>query len=437
MKKKNPKVGKLVLTLTMVSILLVQFFWSSLAFAAKEQTIEFWTMSSKGAKLYDWEIKVIKDFEKAYPNIRVKHVLCGEEGILIRLKGAFVTGNPPDVYYQDELNTYHFARAGNIYDLTETFEQDKEWKERFIPSVLNHLKESYGGYYGMPVTVRTNGFWYNVDIFKKFGLTTPTYWSEFLDICETLKANEVTPLFSDGAYYSLYLWYPLYLSQRLLGIDYIKHTAYNDDPERYSWKNPAYLKAARLEYELTTGKKYFQEHYQGYVWPTAQIEFSQGKMAMGLMPTWVYEELKKPRPPGFHMKMFRFPMIKGGKGDPTLAEVWTNVWAVTQGSRKKEAAVKFLKFASTPEAAQDLVNLVGTIPPVRGIAWPEELEEAKKMLETAGRTMGKLAGFPAFHLDWLDKVMYPLHDKFFLGQLTPEEFIEKLDAAHKKYFQKS
>lgn len=437
MKEKNLKMVKLVVLLSMISILLVGFTWGSLAFATEKETIEFWTISGKGAKLYNWEVKVAQDFEKVYPNIGVKLEFCGDEGLLAKLRGAFAIGNPPDVFYQVGPKIYNSAEAGYIYDLTKAFEtkgyeQDGKWKDTFTPSVFNMLKETYGALYWMPVTLRTNGFWYNVDIFRKYGLTIPEYWSEFQDICETLKANKVTPLFSDGTYYSQNFWYFFYLSQRQLGVDYVWRTANNDDPEKYSWKNPAYLKAARMEHNIL---KYFQEAYQGYTWPTAQVEFSQGKMAMGLMPTWLYEELRTVRPEGLHLGMFRFPMIKGGKGDPTLAEVWTNGWAISQDSRHKEAAIKFLKYASNPKAAEDLVRLIGVAVPVRGIAWSKELEDARRMLENANRTTARAAGLFAFLSDWLKRVLYPPHDDLFLGNLTAEEFITKLDAAHKRYYE--
>ncbi len=42
---------------------------------------------------------------------------------------------------------------------------------------------------------------YNKDIFAQYGVAVPTTWDEFLQACETFKANGVTPIygtFKDG-----------------------------------------------------------------------------------------------------------------------------------------------------------------------------------------------------------------------------------------------
>ena len=51
-----------------------------------------------------------------------------------------------------------------------------------------------GKVYGFAYVVEYWGVWYNKEVFAKYNLKVPTTWAEFLKVCDTLKANGVTPM---------------------------------------------------------------------------------------------------------------------------------------------------------------------------------------------------------------------------------------------------
>lgn len=54
--------------------------------------------------------------------------------------------------------------------------------------------EFNGRVYALPLTLDYWPIYYKKSIFEKFGLTEPTTWEEFIEICDVLKANNIIPL---------------------------------------------------------------------------------------------------------------------------------------------------------------------------------------------------------------------------------------------------
>ncbi len=65
---------------------------------------------------------------------------------------------------------------------------------REFPQGLRDAMSFNGKAYGLPYVVEYWGVWYNKDIFAKYNLKVPTTWDEFLQVCETLKKNGITPM---------------------------------------------------------------------------------------------------------------------------------------------------------------------------------------------------------------------------------------------------
>ena len=138
-----------------------------------------------------------------------------------------------------------------------------------------------GTAYGFPITSEYWVVWYNTAVFAQFGLTPPNTWDEFLAICETFKANDVTPMMStvEGRWPTFIMF-----EEMIVGED---PDLYVDLCEgRVKYTDPR-VKAAFETWGDLIRKGYFTE--PGYdVWAGGARDFNQGDVGMALFGTWYY-----------------------------------------------------------------------------------------------------------------------------------------------------
>lgn len=109
------------------------------------------------------------------------------------------------------------AQANMVLDLSELW-AETGLSEAFSPG-FQQLSAYEGKQYYLPVAFGWTGIYYNRQIFDDYGLTPPTTWDEFIQICELLRANGEIPLSLSGQdTWMTMLWFD-YLNLRLNGAD--------------------------------------------------------------------------------------------------------------------------------------------------------------------------------------------------------------------------
>ena len=145
------------------------------------------------------------------------------------------------------------AQSGGLIDLSEL------WAETGLtdafPAGFQALSATEGKQYYLPVAFGWTGIYYNRQIFDQYGLVPPTTWDEFIQICETLRANGETPLSLSGqdAWMTM-LWFD-YLNLRLNGADV--HRALVQGQLPY---NDARLQDVVETWRMLLANGYFVEH---------------------------------------------------------------------------------------------------------------------------------------------------------------------------------
>ncbi|WP_188437987.1 ABC transporter substrate-binding protein [Microbacterium murale] len=109
------------------------------------------------------------------------------------VRSLLQTKNPPDlVKWGSGYRMQDLARTGGLADLTNAWEGSvaKGWLDDSLRSAF-----SYGdGVYGLPLIQGFYVMFYNVAVFDRLGLKAPKTWNEFIDVCESLKAADITPI---------------------------------------------------------------------------------------------------------------------------------------------------------------------------------------------------------------------------------------------------
>lgn len=129
--------------------------------------------------------KIVADWNKANPNVKVKLVYVDVNNYLDKLTTSFAGGTAPDVFTSEAASILSYSKAGYLADLTREMTPLKA----NIPTGLWKVG-SYGGrLYGVPMMTQTYTVYANVDMFKKAGVAVPTTkmtWDDLRDLGKKL-----------------------------------------------------------------------------------------------------------------------------------------------------------------------------------------------------------------------------------------------------------
>lgn len=128
-----------------------------------------------------------------YPNITLEVTKLPDDQYYTALKTKLASGECPDIIlaqpkYAGANSVIGLAKAGYLAPLNDVKALEKVGKAGTDPFTYNN------NVYAFPSGITTLGTYYNKDIFAKNGLSVPTNWTEFLDVCKKLKAAGVQPI---------------------------------------------------------------------------------------------------------------------------------------------------------------------------------------------------------------------------------------------------
>ncbi len=126
-------------------------------------------------------------WNKSHPNIHVNlsEVTSGNAGTYAKMFSALQAGNAPDLGQVEYATLPNFEHVNGVVDLSKygasSVKQDFvpwTWKQVTLGSAVEAIPQDTG-----PM-----GLFYRTDLFKKYGLTVPTTWSQYLSDAKKLHA---------------------------------------------------------------------------------------------------------------------------------------------------------------------------------------------------------------------------------------------------------
>lgn len=155
--------------------------------SGETQTI---TMLVQQSRNFDGLQEMIKKLEED-ENIVIDVQVVPDDESLNMIKMKLNSGECPD------LIDYNVPAIYDIVDPAENFADmsDEEWVSKL--KIPENVTADDGKIYGFPFlsVPGVHGFIYNKDVFEQCGITEePTTWEEFLDVCQTIKDNGITPI---------------------------------------------------------------------------------------------------------------------------------------------------------------------------------------------------------------------------------------------------
>jgi ABC-type glycerol-3-phosphate transport system substrate-binding protein len=407
------------------------------AATAQKTKIVYYSMFSEGEPLQQVLAQATQDFMTENPDIEVESIWAGRQN-LTQLQSVLAAGDQVDLVDHSDDRVYNAVVVPGLalpldqYLETNAYNSQTKWKDTFVASALEIGKSQKDGKtYLIARDDYISAYFYNTTILRDAGVVptiTGMTWSDFVKMLKAIQDKGIVPLGADGNLSFYNNWYTTYLMLRVAGKDVYREAAYDKTGQK--WRAPEFLRAAKLLKELQDAR-FFQKGFEGSVWPAAQVQWVNSKISMIFCGAWLPAEMAPQMPPGFKTDMFAFPVIEAGKGND-LVEHWANTYAILSSTRAPDAAVKYLKYITSPKVVQAIVK-IGTPMPIVGAPVPVGLENQYKILDQS-KAIPARAGLNTEIPEYMNNVFNVCSDKFFQLQNGPEEFIECLATSSARYW---
>ncbi|ALA53259.1 sugar ABC transporter substrate-binding protein [Shouchella clausii] len=320
--------------------------------AVTTNEVELTWLVRSDPNLIKWEHRVIEEFEKEHPGIKVRLQTIPQGEIDQKLQTMIAGGNVPDVWSPNWADSgfggYH--KLGALKDLTPYIEQDPEVVEG-IDETLLEIYRTEEGTFGLPILSMGSFLYYNRDLFDAAGIEPPPTdwedkswdWDAMIEAAKAITENDLPP------------------TQRVYGI-------LNDNsPNRDAWMfggdlfaeetyetgelveptvttNPRNYEAIQARYDLINEHEVMPP--QSEVAALAQLSdpFLSGRVGMVMKGGWGTRQYANT---DLNWGLAAYPYTNEDRQIP----LYVDPWSISEGSKHPEEAWEFLKFLMDPDKA--------------------------------------------------------------------------------------
>ncbi len=423
-----------LLTLMLIVAMVVPLS-TGLVSAQEKIKLVYWSMwnetEPQAKVIQSW----IEAFEAANPNIDIEATWNGRQNQTL-VRTALSAGQQIDLVDQDaDPLAGGLVQEGMAYPLNEfldekALDEDVPIREVFTPGTLD-LFAVDGQIYLWPYIYNTSQFWYNKDAFAEAGAEPPKTWEDFLGVCQKLLDAGYAPIAAESDIQFYQIDYLTYQIVRYKGVGFLRQTI--EDKTGEMWRDPVYLQAAQNMRELWD-RGCIPPETKGYLWPAGQQTLGVGVSAMELVGSWLPIELAPIVEGSFEWGAFNFPEMPGGVGKQGDLMVYLLSFMIVKDSKHPREAFEFLRFIMTKENMQKMADeaLVGVTR--LGVPWAEAIQDGATAAANATAVFGMADGSVAQYSEFVNNILYVNWSKLFLGDLTPEEFVEKMASDAAEYW---
>lgn len=327
----------------------------------------------------------------------------------------------PDVLSTNGYEDFVKYAVGKGYalDLIPYLEKEEGLSECIPASVLESQMED-GALYTVPDVVELSGYWYNKEIFRQAGIEkNPETWEEFWAMCQQLQnwseqeQNQVVPVVMEAGQAAF-----AFTGARIAGEGREGLKMLEKKPENF--QHPAIEAALK---DLIRIYEYSGNMSTSLNENDALDAFNKGKAAMYFNGAWANVMISSKIPAGFS----NYP-------EGVCLETITSGYVLsnTQGEKKTEAAIRFLKYILSEEVQRRILRETKQVPVNQNISYldfKEELPLLIEAVETSKKAEIKVqslrSAWGAEIVDWMQEHIGSLLD----GSVTVEEYLQLLNQA--------
>ena len=320
--------------------------------------IKFWAMGSEAEQI----TKIIPEFEKKYPNIKVKVQQIPWTAAQEKLITAFASDNTPDVCQLGNTWIPQFAALNAIIDLSEFIAKSKIIKPEYFFSGVWETNIIDNKIYGIPWYVDTRLMFYRKDVFQKAGFNEPPKnWKELYQLCKKIKDlnddKEKYPIFIPTNEWNTFIIFGLQAGAELLKEN---NTLGNFNSKEFK-ESFDFLIKFHKEKLTPLGMMQVTNVYQAMAEEYISIYFSG---------PWNIPEFKKWMIGNLSDKWSTAPMPGYKNEYPGLSLAGGSSLVIFKNSKYKNEVWKLIEFLSEPEMQLKVYKLTNNLPSVIN-AWKD------------------------------------------------------------------
>jgi len=395
---------------------------SSCSIAAEKKKIElsYWTLSSR-LQLTE---SVVKDFEAANPDIKIKFTFNSTDGHKQNLKIAASSKTMPSMWFNwgGSLGSF-YPENGLTYDLTN-YAKEKGWKDLFVPSSLQ-LATFNNQLSGYPTSINMLGIFYRKDIFQKLGIKVPQTFEEFEQLMATIKKNGIIPLSTGGKFG----WHVMRLVEALIemyaGADqHTKLSALDAD-----WTSEGVVKAFE-KFKEYTDKGYFPDGFVTLDPNEVKLLMYSGKAAMQIEGPWANNNFYADKQDASLYGYFKIPL--SDKGNRMSAFIEMIQFNSKLSKEELEAAVRFVDFIYSPQMVEKYGPMIKQPLPYLNNKLPAKLKLVPDMVKDMNKYGTYTISDQALPQEIANK-LFEAQDSIATGKMSPKDAATFMQKAVETY----
>lgn len=339
--------------LLVLTVLLVLSVGVSSAGAVELRVYTMFSGADPASDVYE---ELVEEFKAEHPGVDiVDESATLDESVKVRIENDFASGNEPDItmYFTDSQKA-PVIQSGRVVPLNDLLANDSEWKEGFLPSVLEQTRHDDGNIYALPITGVYEGIIVNLDLFEKYDVKIPETREELFAAVETFRANDIVPMAAGLGMTPHYN-----IEHAILKVGgAAAHDAGIADGVNEKWVEG--LNHMKNLYEAEA----FQRDSLTQDWSGARQLFKQGRAAMLVEGSWAISDAANEG--ANTVKMVPYPKIaEAGNKSDVIAGFTSGMYLgkdAYNDSEKKEAAVALLKHLTSKESIKKIAEANGGLP---------------------------------------------------------------------------
>ncbi len=300
----------------------------------------------------------------------------------------------------------------------------ESWAGNVDPAAADEL--SVGGkLYGQPIQ-DVSACWavaYNISLFDELGLSIPTSYAEFCDVCEQIKAAGVIPIYecvSDGWHHVCWTEAAIAATQA----DASYPDALNNNTATFEGNEQLTTMFSQLKELADLG--YMGDNYMSNEYADAPASIASGEYAMVLYNQGLGAEVNAADPsfPEDNIGYFVNPLCDNQALNVNYCGPSRFIFS---GSKNIDAAKKYLEFMASDESLAYMTENVGKFNQLPFSNAPSAY--SKVVQDFYDRYPNKVAVFQAsvkyYNPAWMD--IGADMSAMFLGEMTPDEVLKDID----------
>lgn len=355
-------------------------------------------------------------YTKEYPNVTFDFQNVPNENSQYAQKLTLLanSGELPDLFYiQPPVNL--MAKNGYLADISNLDS---------VKALTTSFKQAYtvsGKIYAYAPDCWVGGVFYNKDIFKKYNLSTPTTFSDFLNICKTLKANNVEPLSMAGAELPDLLYW-IYMNETLP-----KDPAFDNELNTGKTFAEGYSQPMNDWYNEFVKTGYVTQAMAGMSDDQRMQDFATGKAAMTISGPWAISTFEQANP---NLDFAIFPYVSNSPGNNYDIGAVNPGIAISSKANNSAAAKAFLNFLGTSDSLKIYQKITGNFLGISGVDYTidSHMDPVKSYALSGKFSYPSVSWINGGTLGTvLDKGM----QNIILGTTTPDKLIKDLDSQNK------